>query len=188
MDRWVLPRSAAIGGRQYKICADYREVLELFELFQDETLPKRLQVRAALELFYEEFETMPPAHHGEAVDWMFRFFCGGEEELSTRPAVKRIDWSQDQPLIVADINKVAGCEIRAQPFLHWWTFFSFFQAIGEGRLSTVLSIREKKRRGQKLEKWEREFYRENRSLVDFRRRYTPEEEAERARLQKLLGD
>ena len=91
-------------------------------------------------------------------------------------------------MIVADVNKVVGTEIRALPFLHWWTFVSYFNAIGEGQLSTLVSIREKLRKGKKLEKWEQEYYRKNKDKVDLKKRYSAEELAEQERLKKLLGE
>ena len=56
----------------------------------------------------------------------------------------------------------------------------------EGQLSTVVSIRNKLKRGKKLEKWEREYYNENKRTVDMRRKYTIEEKAEIERLKELL--
>ena len=52
----------------------------------------------------------------------------------------------------------------------------YFQAIGEGQLSMLVSIREKLRSGKKLEPWEREYYQKNRSRVDFKQRYTAAEQ------------
>ena len=72
--------------------------------------------------------------------------------------------------------------------MHWWTFLSWFNAIGEGQLSTVVSIREKLQKGKKLDKWERDFYRENKQLVDMKKRYSTQELAEQERLKKLLGE
>ncbi|NBI69438.1 hypothetical protein D1646_22285 [Pseudoflavonifractor sp. 60] len=104
-----------------------------------------------------------------------RFLNQGEEpEESARP--RTIDWDQDRTLIAAEINKAAGLEVRALPFLHWWTFLGYFNTIGEGQLSAIVSIREKLRRGRKLESWEQEFYRENRERIEFKRKYTAEEE------------
>jgi hypothetical protein len=100
---------------------------------------------------------------------------------------KLLDWDQDAQVIIADINKVAGTEVRSLPFLHWWTFLSFFHAIGEGQLSTLISIREKLRTGKKLEKWEQEYCRRNRSRVALPKKYSPEELAEQERLKRLLG-
>ncbi len=118
---------------------------------------------------------------------MMIFIAGGAED--TGPSGPRlIDWEQDQGMIVADVNKVAGCEIRALPFVHWWTFLAWFGAIGEGQLSTVVSIRDKRRQGKKLEGWEKEYYQQHKAEVDLRPHYTAEELAEQERLKKLLGE
>jgi len=71
--------------------------------------------------------------------------------------------------------------------MHWWTFLGYFNEIGECLLSTVINIRQKKNKGKKLEKYEQEFYRANKSLIDIKTRYTPEEQAEKERLLKLLN-
>ena len=101
---------------------------------------------------------------------------------------REIDWQQDAELIVGGVNKVAGCEVRALPYLHWWTFIAYFMNIGSGPLATVVGIRHKLAKGQKLEKWEQQFYRENKEIVDLRPQLTKEEEAEKQRLLALLGE
>ena len=87
-------------------------------------------------------------------------------------------------MIAADIIKVAGHDVRSDSFCHWWTFVSYFMGIGEGQLSAIVSIRDKLRKHKKLEKWEKEFYNQNRSKVDLKRHYTEEEDE---LLKKLLG-
>ena len=72
-----------------------------------------------------------------------------------------IDWSHDSNLIASAINNVANQEIRSLPYLHWWTFLGYYTAIGECLLSTVVSIRYKKARGEKLEKYEKKFMQDN---------------------------
>ena len=88
--------------------------------------------------------------------------------------------------MVADVNKVAGQEIRAMPFLHWWTFLSYFHTIGQGQLSTIVGIRDKLRRGKKLESWEKEYYRENRDKVELKKRYSLAELEEQQKIRQLL--
>lgn len=188
MSGWTLPESAWIGGRRYPIHADYRDILDIMERLNDRELDEQTRAYVALALFYEEFETMPREDYREAVRWLFRFINGGEEEPEAGPRPKTIDWEQDRNMIVSDINRVAGCEVRSLPFCHWWTFLSWFNAIGEGQLSTVVSIREKRRRGKKLSEWEKEFYQEHRDRVDFRKKYSKEELEEQERLKKLLGE
>lgn len=174
MTGWDLPTALTVGGREYRINADYRDVLEVIAYLQD---PDVLTGRyVALSLFYEEFETMPRADYPQAMEELARFIDLGEEPDSGPPQPKTIDWEQDRTIIVSEINKVAGVEVRALPFLHWWTFLGYFGAIGEGQLSTIVAIREKLRKGKKLESWEREYYQRNRSRIDFKRRYTAEEE------------
>lgn len=135
-------------------------------------------------MFYEG--EIPQQHLQEAMEYLVEFISCGDQE--TKPAAKLMDWEQDTQVIVADVNKVAGMEIRALPFLHWWTFVFYFNAICEGQLSTLVSIREKLRKGKKLEKWEQEYYRKNKDKVDLKKRYSAEELAEQERLKKLLGE
>ena len=52
-------------------------------------------------------------------------------------------------------------EIRALPYLHWWTFIGYYMAVGECTLSTIVSIRDKIARGKKLDDFEKEFKRDN---------------------------
>ena len=90
-------------------------------------------------------------------------------------------------MIFSAINKIAGKEIRAVEYLHYWTFIGFFNEIGEGVFSTVLNIRNKKARHKKLEKWENEFYRNNKEIVDIKRKYTKSEKSDLLALNELLG-
>lgn len=185
MTGWELPTSAVIGGKIYQLHADYRDVLEVFLYLDDPDLPEYLRWQIALALFFEE--KIPEQHRQEAMEYLSAFItCGRMDKKQHGP--KLLDWEQDAPVIVADVNKTAGQEIRALPFVHWWTFLSWFNAIGEGQLSTVVSIREKLLKGKKLDKWERDFYRENKQLVDMKKRYSLQELEEQARLKKLLGE
>lgn len=184
MTGWELPRKAQIGGRVYHLHTDYREILRIFAYLQKEELPEFIRWHVALALFFEE--EIPEEDFQEAAAYFCRFVnCGVEEQA--RPGPQLLNWEQDAQDIVADVNKVAGQEIRALPYLHWWTFMSWFHSIGEGNLSTLVSIRDKLSRGKKLEAWEKEYYRRNRSRVNLSPKYSQQELAERERLQALLG-
>lgn len=183
MSLWGLPDSAEIGGVRYLINADYRDILEIFRHLDDPDQPEYVRWRIALALFYEG--EIPTEHRQEAMEYLTEFIACGEK--NTRSGPKLLDWEQDAQVIVAEVNKVAGTEIRAVPFLHWWTFMAYFNAIGEGQLSTLVSLRDKLRRGKKLEKWEREYYQKNKSRVELKKRYSAEDLAEQERLKKLLN-
>lgn len=184
MNLWQLPKCAVIGGRTYPLHTDYRDILEIFSYLDDPDVPQYLRWQIATALFFEG--EIPEECQQEAMEYLCQFLRGGApEDGQTGP--KLLDWQQDAHLIVADINKSAGQEIREVPYLHWWTFLSLFHSIGQGQLSTVVSIRDKLRRGKKLEDWEKEFYRENKHRVDLPKRYSKEEILEQERLNKLLG-
>ena len=183
MDIWQLPVQATFGGVTYRLHTDYRDILEIFSYLEDPDLPDQMKWLTAIALFYEE--QVRPEHLQEAAQFLARFLCCGREERGVNQQ-KLLDWQQDGSLIVADVNKVAGREIRALPYLHWWTFLSYFNAIGEGQLSNVVSIRKKLRTGEKLDDWEKHFYRENKQLVELKKRYSRQELEEQARLNRLL--
>lgn len=185
MNGWSLPTTAVIGGVEYPISADFRDVLEIIGYLNDPDEDAYTRWRIAIGLFYEQ--EIPEEHHREAMEYLADFITCGQKDDGKKPGPILLDWEQDCQLIVADVNKVAGQEIRTLPFVHWWTFLAWFHAIGEGQFSTIVSIRDKRRRGKKLEKWEQEFYRENKSRVDLKKRYSAEELAEREQLEKLLG-
>lgn len=182
---WQLPLTTDIGGKTYHIHGDFRDILEIFSYWENPDLTDFLRWRIALALFYEE--QIPQKSEREAMEYLAFFIrCGQREEVN--PSPRLIDWQQDAPAIISDVNKVAGREIRSMPFLHWWTFMAWFFGIGEGQLSTILSIREKLRRGEKLEKWEAAFYRENKQRIDIKKRYSQSELEEQAKIRKLLGE
>lgn len=182
MNAWTLPHSATFGNKDYKINADFRDVLEVVSYLTDSIKPEFIRWQIALALFYED--EVPTEFHTDAMEFLAKFISYGAEDA--KPGPKLMDWDQDAQLIVADVNKVAGFEIRAVPFLHWWTFLSYFYGIGEGQLSTVVSIRSKKARGKKLEKWEQEYYRENKYQVDMKKPDTQETREEKDNILKFL--
>lgn len=183
MELWSLPEVAVIGGVSYPIRADFREVLQVIQVLNDPRWPVSMRWLVAVELFYRG--EIPGEHLQDAIGWLSRFLTAGQEEQGQ--GLRLLDWEQDGALIVADVNKVAGTEVRSLSFLHWWTFLSYFMGIGEGQLSTVVAIREKLAKGKKLDGWEQEFYRKHKQRVELKKRYTPAELQEKQRLEELLG-
>lgn len=183
---WSLPKTINVGGKEYEIETDYRDILSILSHLQNRDDSEAERIYIALVLFYTDFGMIPKTHYREASERMMSFIaCGMKNDV--KPMPKLIDWEQDAPLIVADINKVAGREVRELPYLHWWTFMAYFNGIGEGQLSTVVGIRHKRAKGKALSEWEREYYRDHREAVDFQYRQTAEEAAEFARLEEMLG-
>lgn len=181
---WSLPTVANIGGKDYPIDCDWRNILRIFSYMSDPELAEVIRWQIALTLFYEG--EIPVKDRPAAMAYFADFVCCGKKETG-KPAPSLISWEQDGQIIIGEVNRVAGCEIREKEFLHWWTFLSYFHAIGEGQLSFLVSLRQKRLRGEKLQDWEQRYYQENRELVDLQTRYTKAELAERERLNEMLG-
>lgn len=185
-DLWQLPRSTRLAGREWRFRADFRDILQLMRLLERPDCCQQGRIYLAMRLFYPDFNQMPVQAWPQAAQAMLEFVSGGTE--TSGPAGPRLlDWQQDADLIVSDVNRVAGCEIRALPFVHWWTFLGWFGAIGEGRLSAVVAVRSKLAEGRPLEDWEQEFYRRNRQRIQLAPLLTPEQQAEKERLEAMLN-
>lgn len=183
MTGFTLPRQAVIGGKTYAIHTDFREILEIFSYLEDPDLPEYIRWQVALGLFYED--PLEDDHFLQGAEYFVWFANGGKED--TQPAgPKLLDWERDAQMIVADVNKVAGREIRELSYIHWWTFLAWFHGIGDGQLSTVISIRQKRQEGKKLDGWEEDFYRRNKATVDLPAKLSREEQEEKKRLLSLL--
>lgn len=182
MNPWVLPTTAEIGGKEYNLNADFRDVLEIIGWLNDNTEPEFIRWAVALALFYDG--EIPDEDAAEAMEYLVHFInCGKTEPATSAPRL--MDWGHDSLPIISDVNRVAGCEIRSLPFLHWWTFISYFSAIGEGQLSSLVSIRDKLRRREKLDKWEQRYYLENQSRIDLPEVKMPETPSEQDWLAQL---
>lgn len=164
---YEIPVSLTVNGttRAIRNRGDYRIVLDCFSVLNDMELTRDERYYAALIIFYEDFNELADLSLGQdeltaLIRAMFDFFNCGQPEKQTQN-YKLIDWETDSQIICAAINKVAQTEIRSLPYLHWWTFMGYYLSIGESVLSTVVGIRDKIKRGKKLEKYEREYRQNN---------------------------
>lgn len=161
-----LPLALDVGGRSYPVRADFRSVLRIIAAFNDPELTDEEKVYVCLRQLYKGFSQIPPEHYAEAYKQAVWFInCG--QEPSERSSPRVVDWEKDEQLIFPAVNKVAGQEVRAAQFMHWWTFMGCFQSIDrEDTYGYVLMLRQKKAKGKQLEKWEQEFWNNNRELCD----------------------
>ena len=173
---WGLPKSVTFSDREYKHRSDFREILKLLSLLGDESKPETHRWYAACFYFYQG--QLPPAE--EAVSYLERFLTAGQKAA---PGPRLFDWNHDAQLIAGAVNAVAGREVREMEYLHWWTFLGYFRAIGEGPFATVVSIRDKRRRGAKLTPQEQEFARTHAAMLKLP---TPDTE-EKRKLEALLN-
>ena len=161
-----------IDGERYRVRTDFRVILEIFVMLHDPDLTDGDRTEALLQMFYIE----RPKDTEKAIRAFSSFVDPRPRRQGGRPGL--VDWEADFDLIAAAVNHVLGTECRALPFLHWRTFLGAYLEISSDSLfSRVVSIREKLRSGKKMEKWERNWYRRNRDLVDLPMKYSDNEQA-----------
>lgn len=166
MNAWELPTSLEIGGVGFSIRSDFRAILKILSCLSDPQYEPDEKQLIFLIIFYPNYKKIPSECYKEALEKAVDFIdMGMGEETKKRPTT--MDWAKDSALIIPAVNRVLGQEVRALDYMHWWTFLGAYMEIGgECLFSNVLNIRQKRAKGQKLEKYELDFYRENKSIID----------------------
>ncbi len=160
-----LPKTLNVCGKSYKIRTDYRNILRVFEAFADDNLNETDKMLVCLRRLYVDFKGLPRDSFKEAYAQARWFIACGKMDEKQAP-VRTFNWVKDEPILFPAVNKAAGMEVRAVPYLHWWTFMGYFESIdSESLFGTVLYLRQKRAKGKKLEKHEREFVNNNKALM-----------------------
>ena len=191
---YSLPTTVKIRDNDFKIRnkGDFRMVLDCFNALQDANLSQQERVISSLIIFYDDvhsYEDLCVLFKDDedlklAIEKMYEFFNCNQKEIGAKQNYKLIDWDNDSQIICSAINNVANTEIRSLDYLHWWTFMGYYISIGESVLSTVVSIRHKIATGKKLEKYEKDFKKDNPNYFSFDYR-TSEQKEEDAKLRAM---
>ena len=177
----TLPKTVEIDGKPYEIRYDFRVIIEILIMLNDPDLSNADKAEALLTMFYVDPDDITDVR--AAVNEAYKFIDGNSSRKPQK-GPRLTDWEQDFDYIIAPVNRVLGYETRAVEYdpeantggLHWWTFLAAYMEIGGDCLfSQIVSIRDKKARGKKLEKHEREWWRRNIDLVDIKTKYSDAE-------------
>lgn len=175
---WDLPIAVDINGKSHPIRnkCDYRVVLDVICALDDNELTDEEKIKCALFIFYEDISKIDDFEM--AIKEMFRIINGGEEqEEDTDQKPKLMDWQHDFSQLAPPISRVLGYDVRTpDKYTHWYSFLGGYMEIGECTFSTIVSIRSKRAKGKKLDKWEEEYIREHRKMVELPRKLTAEEQ------------
>jgi hypothetical protein len=179
-----LPQELEVGGKLLPIRTDFRDVLNLFPMFDDPELTELEKSYVACRNLYKC--EISPEDFDEAVDKIYWFIDGGDIPKDDPAPVRIIDWQKDERTIMPAISKTVGVpDVRSLPYMHWFTFLGAFGEMGEGLFSTVLNLRRKIADGEKLDEWERKWIQKNKDLVVI---HTKEEEEAIAETEAFLKD
>ena len=185
-DMWSLPCFIELGDVRYGIRTDFRAILDILRAMSDPELDEQDRIEVLFDILFWNAEEIPEEYLQEAIDKAFKFIdCGISSEGENK--VRLMDWDKDSPLIASAINKNIGKDIRSIKYMHWWTFVGAYMEISEGLFYEILQIRQKKATGKKLEKWELEFYRKNKVLIDLKPEKQKRSVEEESALKELFG-
>ena len=186
-----LPQTLRVCDKNYAIRSDFRNVLRIITAYNDKDLTPQEKVFVCLRRLFCDLDSLPKDEktYTAAIKAASEFI---ECRLSNdKPSPKVVNWEKDEHLIFPAINKVAGMEVRATRYMHWWTFLGYFQGVDRDDLwGMVLMIRQKRAKGKKLEKYEKEFFTANRELcsVEYvKDKQTPEDQM-KAIFEQLLKE
>ena len=175
---WDLPIAVEIDGAKHFIRnrCDYRVVLDVICALNDEELNDEEKLKCALYIFYENVAEIKNLEY--AVKQMFAVINGGEEEDENQERSPQLmDWKHDFQQIAPPVSRVLGYDIRTpNKYTHWYSFLGGYMEIGECTFATIVSIRAKRAKGKKLDKWEEEYIREHRKMVELPKKLTAEEQ------------
>lgn len=185
-NRWHLPTSIELSETEYAIHTDYRAILDILKAINDEELAEQEKAEVMLKILYIDWQEIPARDQQKALEKGKEFIdCGISGEKKKGPAL--MDWEKDSPIIAPAINKVLGKDARLAEEIHWWTFMAAYMEISDCLFSHVVAIRQKRAKKQKLETWEREFYQNNKKLVDLEEHDRGRSKEEANAIRELLG-
>ena len=124
----VLPQSILDqGGHAFSINADFRVILKIIRLFNDEEIADIHKMIIACNSFYKE--DMPE----DAVTLLMQFISGEDEqeEPPENNSAPTFCYEFDAPEIYASFMQQYGIDLLDVAFLHWYKFKALFSGLSQ---------------------------------------------------------
>ena len=174
---WNLPVDIEINGNKHPIRnnCDYRVVLDVICALNDNELSSEEKIQCALFIFYEDISKIQDFE--KATKEMFFIINNGQEQEGANNKPPLMDWQHDFPQLAPPISRVLGYSVRdVNNYTHYYDFIGAYMEIGDCTFANIVSIRNKRMKGKKLERWEQEFYQEHKKMIDLPQKLTTEDE------------
>ena len=163
-----LPTTIELNGIPYEIDTDFKTMLIIEELLEDNSIQEGARLARALELLY--IDNIEPYLIDEAISGLFWYWSmGSEKEDRGNQPDKKVDNSSifsyryDAPYIYSAFKTQYNIDLIDEN-LHWWKFLSLFKGLsGEHELSKIIRYRSKKITPE-MSQEEKAFYREMKLL------------------------
>lgn len=171
------PTQLEIDGKMFDIRYDVFSILDILCMFNNPELTDEEKVMIMLIVMYPEHEEIQDIEQAVLkAKWFID--CGNDYEADSKPSL--MDWEQDFNLIIPSVNEVLGYDVcDDNRNVHWWTFVRGYMQIFQREnnlFASVTNVRDKLKKHKKLEKYEKEFYKENKQIIDLKAKITKEEQ------------
>lgn len=187
MDFMTLPNTLRVGGVEREINSDFRPCFGIMQVFDSPDMPDADKLVAMVDILY--IDDIPVEDFREAAEKAMWFLDGGEAARERKGSTygKLFSWEQDARFIVSAVDQIfGGC--RGKKYIHWWEFTDALMECKECTFSTLIHQRKLRKQG-KQNKWDREWWAENRDIAELKTKVTlmPEERAKLDEFNKLMG-
>ncbi|QIB68267.1 hypothetical protein Ami103574_02590 [Aminipila butyrica] len=182
-----LPKTLTVAGVEYEIHSDFRPCFNIMQIFErnDLTEPEKLVAMAGV-----LYDKAPFDYIEEAIVKALWFLDGGDAKHTKKGADygKLYSWEQDEQFILSAVNLTLGISCRGAEYLHWWDFMAALMDCKECTFTTLIHQRKLKKQG-KQQKWDKEWWAENKNIVELDKKsvLTSEEQAQLDKFNSLLG-
>lgn len=167
-------KSIIVNGVEYKIDSDFRTALLIMQMYNDKALSNLYKHMCMLEMLFttynedtDEFETNIPEDIEAAIYEGIKYLnCGEEPKEEDSKGPQLIDYEKDIDLIFSAIIRSTGKDLREVNYEHWATFVDRCRELDENStIVYIADIRNAIAKGEKLEKHQEEFLKNNEDKV-----------------------
>ena len=177
------PSKVKIDGKDYGLNTDFRIGLKIMFAMQDDGLTMQEKMIVMLQLLYKEI----PNDLEKAVEYAIAFLnCNEHGKEKAGISVTLFSCEKDAKYIYSAIRQSHGIDLDNEK-IHWWKFMYMFLDLNpDCFFNRLVGVRDRKAKG-KMDKADKEFYRQNKDIIDLPLKLSPEEKLKIEQFRKLLG-
>lgn len=138
----ALPDSVMVSGSAFHVNADFRVILRILRMLDDDDIIERQKPSLIVDWFYGKTK---PSDMTAACKAFLTFLRRGEDvndqDSSIEPPL--MDYEQDASEIQASFVMLYGIDLLEVKFLHWWKFHALLDGafLGSGPLAEKIRLR-----------------------------------------------
>jgi hypothetical protein len=137
----ALPDTVMVSGSAFHVNADFRVILRILRMLDDDDVIERQKPSLIVDWFYGQKK---PSDVTVACEAFLTFLRRGEDakdQDSTEPPL--MDYEQDASEIQASFVMLYGIDLLEVKFLHWWKFHALLDGafFGSGPLAEKIKLR-----------------------------------------------